>query len=125
MDDAAYLIYDGQCPFCTRYARLARLRATLGELRIINARDGGPEVEAAKATGLRIDDGMVLRLEGSFYHGADCLNRLALLSSRSDLFNRFTYAVFRHERLARFLYPILRAGRNLVLKILGRKPIGF
>lgn len=125
MGETAYLIYDGECPFCTRYARLTRLRATLGELRIVNARDGGPQVDAVKARGLEIDAGMVLRIDDRFYHGADCLHRLALLSSRSGLFNRLTYAVFRHERLARFLYPILRAGRNLVLKMLGRKPMGF
>jgi hypothetical protein len=125
MEDAAYLIYDGECPFCSRYARLTRLCATLGGLQLIDARDGGPLVDEARALGLRLDDGMVLKIGGSHYHGADCVHRLALMSSQSNTFNRMTYKIFKSERLSRVLYPVLRAGRNFVLKILGRKPMGY
>jgi len=121
----AYLIYDGDCPFCSRYARLTRLRETLGELQLINARDGGSQVDEALALGLRLDEGMVLQVNGSHYHGADCIHRLSLMSSRSGVFNRLTYAIFKSERLSRVLYPVLRAGRNIVLKIIGREPMGY
>lgn len=125
MVDKTYLVYDGECPFCTQYARLTRLRSTLGELKIINARDGGPQVDEVKALGLKIDEGMVLKMDDSYYHGADCLHRLALMSSQSGIFNRLTYALFKNERLSQFMYPVLRAGRNFVLRILGRKRLGF
>ena len=97
-----YLIYDGECPFCSRYARLTRLRETVGPLRLIDARDRTPEVEAAIAAGYDLDRGMLLSLDGELYHGAECLNRLALLSSRSTAFNRLAYALFRHRRLSRW-----------------------
>jgi hypothetical protein len=48
---------------------------------------------------------------------------LALLSSRGTLFNRINALVFRSYERARLLYPILRAGRNVTLKILGRRKI--
>jgi hypothetical protein len=39
------------------------------------------------------------------------------------VFNRLTYWSFRSRRASRVLYPVLRAGRNLVLKLLGRTRI--
>jgi predicted DCC family thiol-disulfide oxidoreductase YuxK len=119
-----YLIYDGECPFCTRYVRLTRLRQTVGELRLINARDNTREVAAAVTAGFTLDDGMLLHLGGQYYHGAQCLNRLALLSSRSTLFNRLTYAIFRSPTASRLFYPALRNGRNLLLRLLGRRRLG-
>ncbi len=120
-----YLIYDGECPFCSRYARLTRLRETVGPLRLIDARERTPEVEAAAEAGYNLDRGMLLSLDGRLYHGADCLNRLALLSSRSTWFNRLAYALFRHERLSRLAYPVLRAGRSAALRLLNREPLGY
>lgn len=119
-----YLIYDGECPFCTRYARLTRLRQTVGEVRLINARDNTREVEAAITAGFTLNDGMLLHLGGRYYHGAQCLNRLALLSSRSTLFNRLTYAIFRSPTASRLFYPALRTGRNLLLRLIGRRGLG-
>jgi predicted DCC family thiol-disulfide oxidoreductase YuxK len=120
-----YLIYDGDCPFCSRYARLVRLQEAMGPLRLIDARQPSVEVAAARAAGYVLDEGMLLHLAGRDYFGGDCLNRLALLSSRSTLFNRITYALLRSPRAARWSYPILRFGRNTALFLLGRTGLGF
>jgi hypothetical protein len=68
---------------------------------------------------------MVLVIGENYYHGAACLNRLALMSSRSDVFNRLNCFLFRSALLSKLSYPILRAGRNLVLRILGRSKLGY
>jgi len=120
----AKLIYDGDCPFCSRYARYVRLRKAVGDLCLIDARSGGPEVEKAIAQGIDFDKGMLLIIEGRSYHGADCLNRLALMSSRSDFFNRVNFLLFRSPSLSRFCYPLLVAGRNFVLLLLRRSRFG-
>lgn len=123
--DAAVLIYDGECPFCSRYARYLRLRRAVGPLTLIDARDGGSIVERAVARGFDLDRGMLLTLNGTDYHGEACLNRLALMSSRSDRFNRLNYLLFRSPLLSRLSYPLLRGGRNLALRLLGRRPLGY
>ena len=120
----AWLVYDGECPFCSRYVRYVRLRQSAGPVRLINAREGGPLVEELQRAGLDLDEGMVLKLGDRYYHGADCIHALALLSSGSSLFNRINAKVFRSPRLSRALYPVLRAGRNTVLRLLGRRKIG-
>jgi len=124
MDDitSATLVYDGECPFCQRYVRLVRLRETI-DVQLIDARSGGPEVDAIIAAGYNLDEGMVLELGGRFYHGDACIHTLALLSSPSTPFNRLNRWIFSSPRLAKILYPVLRLFRNLVLKLLGRKPL--
>lgn len=121
---AASLVYDGDCPFCSRYVRYLRMRETLGVVHLVNAREGGPLVDELAGAGLDLDGGMVLKMGGRYYHGADCIHALAMLSSGSDRFNRINAAIFRSPTLSRLLYPVLRAGRNVVLKGLGRGKIG-
>ena len=122
--DEVALIYDGDCPFCSRYARYLRLQRAVGALTLIDARAGGPAVEEALARGFDLNQGMLLNLDGTYYHGDACLNRLALMSSRADWFNRLNYLLFRSPVLSRVGYPLLRAGRNLALRLLGRPPLG-
>jgi predicted DCC family thiol-disulfide oxidoreductase YuxK len=118
-----YLLYDGECPFCSRYVAYARLTEAAGPVALIDARMRPDLVRLHAAGGMDINEGMILRLDGQTWFGGDVLNRLALLSTRSDLFNKANAALFRHPRLARLLYPLLRGGRNAVLRLLGRAKI--
>ncbi len=72
--------------------------------------------------GLDIDEGMVLVADGRFYYGADAIHAVARLTSpgAAGALNRW---LFGSPRRARFLYPWLRSGRNLLLKLLGRTRI--
>lgn len=118
-----WLLYDGECPFCSRYVALVTIREAIGSLRLINAREGSSEVAEVIAEGLDLNKGMVLKLSGKLYHGHDCIHALSLLSAPSGLFNCFNGWVFRSEMRAAILYPALRAGRNLILLLLRRNPI--
>jgi predicted DCC family thiol-disulfide oxidoreductase YuxK len=117
------IVYDGDCPFCSRYVALVRLREAIGPVTLLNAREGGPIVSNLQQRGFDLNEGMVLILDGQIFHGADCINRLALLSTPSTLFNRVNQFIFRSKIASAVLYPVLRAGRNTVLQMLGRKKI--
>lgn len=117
------LVYDRQCPACDYYCHLVRIRRSVGELELIDARAAGPLMDEITARGLDIDQGMVLKLEGQLFYGADAIHVLGLLGSRAGVFNRASYWVFRSPGRARALYPVLRACRNLLLKALGVRRI--
>ena len=117
------LVYDRECPVCHNYCQAVRIRAAAGQLKIINAREPSDILQEITAHGLDIDQGMVLKLDDQLYYGADAIHALALLSTRSGIFNRLNYWLFRSARLSRLLYPVLRALRNLLLKLLGRRRI--
>lgn len=123
-EPAGWIVYDGQCPFCSRYVTLLRLRDTLGRVELINAREGGPIVDEIVAAGIDLDEGMALKMNGRLYHGDECIHRLALLSTPSTTFNRINGAIFRSRAMSRALYPVLRSGRNAILRLLGRPKFG-
>lgn len=117
------LIYDKQCPACDNYCQVVRIRNTVGELRLIDARENTDVLKEITALGLDIDQGMVLKLDGQIYYGSDAIHALALISSRSGLLNRLNYYLFRSKRLSHIFYPILRFFRNVLLKLLGKTKI--
>lgn len=119
-----WLLYDGECPFCSAYVKLVRLRESVGDIRLIDAREGGPELAELRAAGYDIDEGMALKYNDTIHYGDDCIHVLSLLSTPSGVFNKLNAWVFRSKSRSKFLYPILRTGRNGALTLLGRKKIG-
>ena len=122
-ENQTIIVYDGECPFCSSYVELARLKKSVGPVKLVNARDGGFDVQKIIDYGFDLDEGMVLLYKGNYYHGAACLHMITLLSDPNTAFNRVCLTLFRSKRMTRILYPILRAGRNATLWLLGRKKI--
>lgn len=118
------LIYDGDCPFCSKYATLVRFRAAAGPVDLVNAREHPDVVKEMAGRGIKVDKGMVLDLDGKLYHGSDALNRIALMSTGSGPFNAFTAAVFKSKTLSKTMYPVLKAARRVALCMKGKKGIG-
>ena len=103
------LIYDKECPACNNYCQVVQILKSVGELKIMD--------------GLDIDQGMVLKMGGSLYYGSDAIHALSLISSRSGVFNRLNYWMFKSKTISKLLYPVLRFFRNLLLKMLGKSKI--
>ena len=70
-----------------------------------------------------MDEGFVLKIGDRFYHGADAIHTLALLSTPTGIFNRLNFLIFKSESLSRTLYPILKSGRALLLLMLGKRKL--
>ncbi|MGH8767477.1 MAG: DCC1-like thiol-disulfide oxidoreductase family protein [Burkholderiales bacterium] len=117
------LVYDKQCPVCDAYCRMVRIRESFGMLRLVNARDASAIMDEITAKGLDIDEGMVLKVGSTLYYGAEAIHALSLMSSRSDVFNWFTFWIFRSKSLSAILYPLFRFFRNLLLKLLRKSRI--
>jgi predicted DCC family thiol-disulfide oxidoreductase YuxK len=118
-----YIVYDGDCVFCSQYVSFLRLKRAVGPVELVNAREPHPAVTYVKSRGVDLNEEMALVIGGEIYSGPDCMHRLALMSTGAGLFNALTARVFARPALARALYPILRAGRNLTLRMLGRTRI--
>ena len=118
-----FLVYDKQCPACDFYCALVRIRSDVGELALVDARDGGPIMDEITAAGLDIDQGMVLKVGTQLYYGSDAIHALSLMSTRAGVFNRLSYWSFRSKAVAAVLYPVLRSMRNLLLWTLGKTKI--
>jgi predicted DCC family thiol-disulfide oxidoreductase YuxK len=117
------LLYDGECPVCKNFVRRMRLQQQFGELRLLDARQPSEQRARAEAMGFDLNRGFVLFVGEEVYFADRAIQTLALMSSRSGLFNRLNYHIFRHPGLSRVLYPILASGRLLLLRLLGRSLI--
>ena len=119
--DNAWLIYDGDCPICRRVVEALRVKKAVGELHLIDARENQqhPLIAEINALGLDLDEGLVLKFQQRHYHGQDALHMMALLGSRHGWFNRMNAILFRSRLVARLCYPMMRATRNLLLRIKG------
>lgn len=123
MPEPIMLVYDKDCPACNAYCQLVRIRQSVGELTLVNAREDSAILRELTAQGLDIDQGMVLKMGDKLYYGSDAIYMLSLLSSRSGLFNRLNYHLFKSRKVANWLYPMLRACRNMLLKLMRKRKI--
>lgn len=116
-----WFVYDGDCPICQIAARGLRIKQAIGQLNLIDARSdkSSPVVKEINERALNLDEGMVIKFNNNFYHGADALQVMALLGTNHGWFNRMNYLLFRTSLLAKFCYPAMRAGRNIALKLKG------
>lgn len=122
-DEPTYIVYDGQCPFCSTYVKMLHLRKAVGTVVLVDAREPHPMVDMLKAANIDLDEGMVLIRGGEISYGDECIHKLALMSTSHDWFNKLNHLIFRSPTASRVLYPFLRTGRNMTLRILGRKKI--
>jgi predicted DCC family thiol-disulfide oxidoreductase YuxK len=118
-----YLIYDGECPICNNAAQALKIRKAVGNFIIINARTNNPLVLEAKNHGYDLDEGLLVKYQGQFYYGKDGMHILAILGSKSNLFNKINSTLFRSKILLTILYPVLKFIRRCLLMILGVKKI--
>ena len=117
------LVYDRECPACNAYCQVVNIRESVGDLRIVDARENSNVMNEITSQGLDIDQGMVLRMGGQLYYGSDAIHALALIGSRSGIFNRINYWMFKSKTASALIYPSLRFCRNTLLKILGKTKI--
>ena len=118
-NSAILIIYDGACPFCSRYTAWLRLRESVGQVTLLDARSDDERVRQLADQGLDFDSGMVVVIGSAVHHGAEAMHQLALLCDDGDVFNRLNRWIMTRQRLSRWLYPVLRAGRRWVLRIRG------
>jgi predicted DCC family thiol-disulfide oxidoreductase YuxK len=114
------IVFDGECPVCNAYTCNIEMNQPT---RLINAREGGEAVDRLVAAGIDLDEGMAVIFDGTVYHGADAVHIMALNSKADGLIAWLNRAIFRSRARARLLYPLLRLGRNTLLRLLGRKKI--
>lgn len=105
------VVYDGDCPFCSAYARLTRLRQR-HEVELVDAREAPELVGRLRERGEDPDDGMVVLVDGEIHHGENAAAFLEMESRR----------LLPSSGWVRRLYPLVFRLRSLALRLLGRDP---
>jgi predicted DCC family thiol-disulfide oxidoreductase YuxK len=122
-NNGTFLIYDGECPFCSSYANFARLSRAFPGLEIISARQPRIEVTRAWQAGIDLNREMTLHVDGKWYTGEQAILRVAEAAKYRRIRNHFLRSLFGSGKLARGLYTQIVNCRLLYLRLLGRKPV--
>jgi len=113
------VLYDGDCPACARYISASGL-AQRDDVALLDARRHPELVERHAAAGRAIDDGMVVTVDGAVHFGAAATRAIAELGRPRSPGARFLLWFVGRAPWARPLYPLLSAGRRVLLRALGR-----
>jgi predicted DCC family thiol-disulfide oxidoreductase YuxK len=122
--DSDFLLYDGECPVCSAYVAMARLRQLYPGLKVLNARSEPELVARLRGEGYEINEGMVLRLGGAVHFGAEATRMIAVLGRSSpSRWRRTALGLIGAAPWSRRLYPWLNRARQVLLRLLRRGPI--
>ncbi|MEL6478643.1 MAG: DCC1-like thiol-disulfide oxidoreductase family protein [Pseudomonadota bacterium] len=118
-----FLLYDGECPVCSRYVLWTRLREAHPGIRLLNAHERPDLVGHFRARGIEVNDTFVLRLDGCDLVGAAAMAKISGLIPRDGLWQRILAQSTRSRRLLTPVYPVLVRLRKALLRLLGRPQI--
>jgi len=116
------IYYDGECPFCRSFVTLSRLKS-MYVVNLHNLRDSPDEVIIFTEQGYNVDDGMIVKFNDETYFGHQAVQIIAALSNKNKVVGRIYYTLFSNKRFVKFLYPLMRLGRNVTLYVLRREKI--
>lgn len=120
------IFYDGDCPFCTSYARFNRLSSEADIVEIKNLREL-PEAEFLQfaSSGLDIERGILLKIESRsqshIFQGSEAMAMLSTLDNRKS-FLAIVLRLMRVSWAAKLVYPLLWGGRLVLLRLMGISP---
>lgn len=117
------VIYDGECPFCASYVDYCRLKEAFPNAVLTNARGVPDRIAAYRAEGMDINKGMIVVYGDAVYFGDKAMGMLARISRSGVGLQSILRFLFRWPAVSVPVYAILRTGRNLTLRLMGRKLI--
>jgi len=119
-----FILYDGECPVCSRYVALTRLRSLRPDIAVLDARRNPAIVAELRSQGYDVNEGVIVKLGSRIHIGAAATRLLSDLSSQNPIVRRWAVYALIGGPWSESVYPALRTCRNGLLRLLGRGQIG-
>ena len=120
MNSKLVLFYDGDCPFCNKFAELIELKSGLPNLTVKNARENKFDMKQLYLKGYDIDQGAILMKNDEILHGASAINWIcSQIKQPSDSLLRVLSITFTNKERTNLLFPFLLIGRRIILFLKG------
>ena len=118
-ENATCVVFDGQCPFCRVYVASLDSEAGSGHpaLNKVDARSAPELVEQLADKGIDINTGIVFIKDGAIFQDSEALTLLAKQHAAPRWLVSLHHRLLRYSFLSLAIYPILRALRNVYLRL--------
>ena len=110
------LYYDKQCPFCTKYANLLKLKENF-EITLKDARENLDEISVL-CKNLDINDGFIVIYKNDCFQGAKALEFLNRAVDKTTILGKLHFFFAYENNFSKFLYKTLFILRKIALFIL-------
>ena len=117
------IVYDGECPFCSDFVSLNRLKDLGYVISIINAREVDNPLIENFSKKYNFDDGMIVINDQVILYGYTAARFISNSYSQSSLRGLIYRTLLSNKTLGRISYKIFVKLRKLYLKIAGIKLI--
>lgn len=110
------LYYDKQCPFCSKYAKLLKLKENF-EINLKDARENIDEISVL-CKNLDINDGFIVIYKNDCFQGAKALEFLNRAVDKTTILGKLHFFFAYENNFSKFLYKTLFILRKIALFIL-------
>ena len=118
--DPVFLLYDGECPFCTNAAQYLEIKKAYPTIKLISFRDTSEIKKLNLPSELNPNRGMVLLLNNRPpIQGVEAFIEINKTLGKQGLIHR----ILSHRILAKLVYPCLMWMRKIALYLKGSSPI--
>jgi len=116
MKEKLVFIYDGECPFCNKFAELIELKSGLPNIAILNGRENIILIKNLLEKGYDLNEGAILMKGEDIMHGPIALNYICskIINPSSDLL-KILKITFDSNQRANFIFPFLIVARRIAL----------
>lgn len=116
MKQKLILYYDKQCPFCSKYANLLKLKENF-EINLKDARENLDEISVL-CKNLDINDGFIVIYKNDCFQGAKALEFLNRAVDKTTILGKLHFFFAYENIFSKFLYKTLFILRKIALFIL-------
>ncbi len=117
MNNKLIFIFDGECPFCNKFAELLELKSNLPNIEIKDARSNPPELKNDYDMDLK---GALLINGQEQLSGARAINFIcSKIKEPSDSLLEFLRIIFLSNKRSEFIFPFLIIARRITLLFKG------
>tara|TARA_Y100001968_G_scaffold321110_1_gene355003 strand:+ start:210 stop:611 length:402 start_codon:yes stop_codon:yes gene_type:complete len=121
MSDKILFIYDGECPFCNRFAELLELKSSLPNLEIVDGRRDLALLTRLFSKGYDLNKGAILINGTEIKHGAGAINWICSeIKEPSNSLLEILRIIFSSNKRTKLFFPFLLWGRRLLLTLKGK-----
>ena len=109
-----FLLYDGECPICSRYVLWTNIRNKNPDIALLDARQQPELVAALRTEGIEINNTMFLQVDGRSFVGAAAMAKISIYMPQNTLPQRILRSLTSTQLSFKTIYPGLVLRRRQI-----------